>query len=140
MMTAKSFCYACAGIFLLVCAWTMGAHYARADFNPSNGYVIAYSNRMALTSDGQTWVLYGQDVPFWQQGNIPTPPVPVADILFWDRTSLITKDNVGWAWAAEEGSPEQRWYNVGQVPGGTVNVQGTEWSDVKKRFRDKKDN
>ena len=28
-MTAKSFCYACLGIFLLVAAWTMGVRQAR---------------------------------------------------------------------------------------------------------------
>ena len=30
-MTAKSFFYACAGLFLLVAAWTMGARHARAN-------------------------------------------------------------------------------------------------------------
>jgi hypothetical protein len=100
-MTAKSFCYACAGIFLLVCAWTMGARHARADFDPTlQGHVIGmarwFGNSNCLRSDGTLWRLGSSGWTQADQNAYLPLPVPVSDILFWEFDRMVTKTGHGW--------------------------------------------
>ena len=95
-MTAKSFCYACLGVFLLVAAWTMGAQYARADFSANEFPItgVTWGQNVVLRADGTVW-----ECPMtqeWQQidGYQLPSGVAVSDIAFWDGNKLVTKSGV----------------------------------------------
>ena len=138
-MTAKSFFYASAGIFLLVAAYTLGARHARADFDPDmHSHVVGasfrypYYNVEFLRSDGTVW---GADItslpvaPVQQGGLGDYQPLPVAtsEILFWGNTWLLTRSGELFSFRGG-GSPAGRWASHGTIPLPTVSVGGKESS------------
>ena len=133
MMTAKAFCYACLGIFLLVAAWTMGAQHAKADFDPTlQGHVIGFAhleidNGYAIRSDGTVWLV---DYTGWHEFTPHNPlPVPVNQIKFYGGTIIVAES--GQAWIFESGE----WISRGQMPPPTVSAESSTWSGVKKGYQ-----
>jgi hypothetical protein len=135
VMTAKSYCYACAGIFLLVAAWTMGAQHARANVHPNNGsHVLAMTTQdssafpWALRSDGTLWH-YGGNT--WNEvPSYPVPPELLSRIIFFPGNQLCTSDGQMWN---RTGSG---WQPLGDpLPLGTVDVESSTWSDLKDGYR-----
>lgn len=147
-MTAKSFFYVSAGIFLLIAAFMMGTRFARAEpIDPTTGIVLAMDGAAVLRSDGTLWDLqpanYGNNstpLPRWVRedgANAPNVlPVPLSDIAFWSPIRIVTKDGVGWAWSSLPNSGTYQWYSAGPIPGGSpVSIDNKTWSDMKEGYQ-----
>ena len=130
-MSAKSFCYTSAGIFLLVAAYTLGARHARADFEPTSGsHVIGASfsgGFYALRSDGTIWLDGAQQVYI--------PPMPdsvLSNVIFYEGLNVVTRDGYRWV------GGEQGWTRAQQIPPpAPLSTQGKTWSGVKEGYRRK---
>jgi len=112
-MSAKSFFYASAGIFLLVAAYTLGARHATADIDLSV-QPVGFDERsgLALRAD-KTWWLPTPDG--WQSIQDPRIPLPVDivdNIVYWNDTTIIARGDNNWVWA---GAP-RGWVNIGPIP------------------------
>jgi len=139
-MRARSFFYVCAGLFLLVAAYTMGARQASADFQLSLPPVIAFSqpDSRVLGRDGSLWGLgtgpdgYAHWVPETAPMLLPAIPPSVSpdDVLFWTPRWTITKDGHGWAMGGPRG-----WTDAGVLPVAPVSSDTRSWSGVKGGFR-----
>lgn len=131
-MTARTFFYASAGVFLLVAAYTMGTRQARADFNPQEFPIIGFSNGqdispVVLRADGTVWRFDGG----WHSLEVDPLPIPVSEVAFFDWRFLASKSGQVW----RNNIPE--WESLGQVPAPTVHVEGKTWSGVKEGYRKK---
>ena len=145
-MKAKSFFYACAGIFLLVAAYTLGARQARADLDHGSGsHVIGFEAAdgtgglfVALRSDGTQWQRDGITGGEWRQTPVGLPPVPIEDVIFWNGRSYggpscMTKDGYAWQWSTSTG-----WVRSTDVlPTPPIAVHQKTWSGVKEGYRGK---
>ena len=101
LRTPKSFFYVCAGLFLIVTSYTIGARTADADLDPSLPRVV-----IGLASDGRVLTRSGGNWALTLTGWVDMPevlPVPLADIKLFQSVGtfggtiwLITNDDVGW--------------------------------------------
>jgi hypothetical protein len=142
-MRSKSFFYTCAGIFLLVAAYTMGARHALADWDTSvTGDIVggAFEAGFIYDRTGAAWTVYSNP-PGWVRANdVPSRdlPFPVSDLKFLEGGGgqaamiAITKSDVAWGWDMNRG-----WFEIGPFPGTTIPVEGKTWSGVKEGYRKK---
>ena len=143
-MTAKSFCYACAGVLMLAIACHFTVLRADATYvNAAAGHVRAWDGfNFALRSDGTTW-RWNVDVG-WTRHTMRAldPPVPVQDIAFWDTPEqFITIRGEMYMYCASScnflGVPVGvGWHVVGTMPSPTVQVDPSTMGKVKEKYRD----
>ena len=141
-MKAKQFFFVCAGVFLLVSAYTMGARHARADFNPSEPTIIGYSSATALRSDGEIWRIEESQGRFaWVRADcgveppfqlIPPVPMPTSEIAYFEWPRVILHNGEVWTFHCPDWVRE-----VGPISGGPIDVEGKTWSGVKEGYRNK---
>jgi hypothetical protein len=141
-VNTKRFFYVCAGLFLLVAAYTMGARNATADFPGSGGHVVGLaadyigsSSGYLLRSDGTIWFFSRTDGGGVRQVDecaaLP-PSIPTTEIALWSGNSLVTKSGVVWT----SGYCPDGWSVLGTVPPPpTVSVEGNSMSYVKGAYR-----
>ena len=130
-MSAKSFFYTSAGIFLLAATYTMGAHLARADFDSSGFPIVGFSGGagvapVVLRSDGTVWGYDGS----WHMLITDPIPIPVSEVAHFDWVYLASKSGEVWQNMSTSG-----WASLGHVPTPPVSVDGPTWSGVKERYR-----
>ena len=127
MKMAKALFLICAGILMLVVALDIGTEEAWADFDPeAGGPVVAYGPASALLANGECW---GVTQAGWTRKAEYDPPIPVAEIAFWESSELIATNGDYWY------STGSSWINVGGPPGG-VATQSTTWSGLKRHFKE----
>ena len=133
-MKARSFFYACGGIFLLVAAYTLGARHAVAELvgdpNEYGPVVACFDALYYLRSDGTTWEVTATRP--WTQDQIPMIPVPVSQVASWSPNQFVTKDGYFWVLTLDDG-----WRRGPQIPLPTIATQGKTWSGVKNGYRGK---
>ena len=136
-MSARSFFYASAGIFLLVAAYTLGARTAKADLDRTAGMIVGFSDFQGinvLRSDGTQWLVTIGSSPEWRQQPLPPIPVPLEDVLFWGPEKFVTRD--GHAWGVRWDGSQNQWVRTSEpIPLPTVSVEGKTWSGVKEGYR-----
>ena len=137
-MRARQFFYICAGILLLVAAYSIGSYDARADFDETQGPIIGLSAaNYVIRSDGTFWGAAPTSPPEQQWYPVNGPEgqvrlrVPVSQVAFIDAYQLITKDGHAW-YHTGEGTGWVRTNNPIPAP---VGVQGQSWSGVKSGYK-----
>ena len=83
-MRAKSFFYACAGLFLLALGYHLGAGNAHAEF--ANGYYFSATHNgdvRVATLDGVVWSLGGANSSWQRLASIPLAHEPIAAFDGW---------------------------------------------------------
>lgn len=134
-MRARAFFYGCAGILLLVIAYSVGARAAGAGSIPNpESYVVGLSAAHPAIPQGVVLRSDGAVFQFDPTGISPTaepaPPVPVSEIALWQGRSVVTKTGHIFAWENETTG----WRDLGAVPV-SVGVSAKSWSDAKQGYR-----
>ena len=110
---------------------------------PSSSPVLDSGGIIAVTGDGW-WMLdeYGRAWTFQLVDGVTTcwlhisefdSPIPVSQIKFWGRWTIVTTDN---NFLIKTGV--NYWHNCGPWPGGAVQTKPETWGGVKSRYDDKK--
>ncbi len=132
---AKKFFYVCAGLLLLVAAYSTGASRAVAQIQNT----IWYANRI----DATTGVVTGRSIRFLYTQPGPTfgrtatlPPVPgTPEIVCFSGTI----DGEGQAILADGSvyskTNESSWFYVGNLLSGATAAPSTSWGSIKARYR-----
>ena len=116
-MNAKKFFYVCSGLFLLVAAYSVGARRADAQ---AGGQFAAFTSTLSYPAG------YPVPLAITASGDIYTRPVAL---------QVDCQGGVSWTPAAGGGCIEPGWVYMGNVLGGSIQVEGKTWSDVKDGYR-----
>jgi hypothetical protein len=73
--------------------------------------IVADANGCVLDSFGQSWNCTNGGPGGWQRDAFYDPPIPVSDIKFWMRGTLISMNDEAWIWY------NGQWTNFGPCPG-----------------------
>ena len=149
-MRLAQFIYMCASVLVFAVASMVGPLLVRADYDSNEILVVGLSRVIGeyhlvkvIRSDGTLWErsIFGTAgwIPATEyNGNelIPTPPVPIAvtQIAHFQYPFLVSKSGELWHYDVITG-----WTSYGVLPGGTIAVEKSTITDVKKAFREEED-
>jgi hypothetical protein len=110
-MNAKRFFYVCAGLFLLVAAYSLGAHRADAQSGGQFAGISVYAGTTtAITSSGDVYAINA-------------------------APSVASGTYCEFGWSPPYFGCVNTWTYLGNVLGGTVPAAGSTWSGVKGGYR-----
>jgi hypothetical protein len=132
-LDVKKLMYASIAILCLAVAFHLGAVSARSTYvdHMASGIISHYhynggGHFWVLDEDGIVWYI-DPDTGWYQS---PALPVPVSQVKFWTRYSLVTFDHQTWFYRNDA------WEHVGSWPGSQTPVQESSWGAIKARFRE----
>ncbi len=136
-MRARSFFYACAGIFLLALAYHLGA--VRATAQAGGPYVVGSfdpdSDPLVIDSSGQMWMMGRANSPGVRVGPVS---LPKSGTVLEATCSVVAGSFDGYVLYADGDAymfDRTQWVFLGNVVGGPTPVTRETWGGMKARYR-----